>query len=61
MVNADVAFHSGDGHWTATAWIKNISDRAVYNDARRYGTSAFSGADIRPPRTCGVRLYCNFV
>ncbi len=60
MVNADVAFHSGDGHWTATAWIKNISDRAVYNDARRYGTSAFSGADIRPPRTYGVRLSYDF-
>ncbi len=56
MVNADVGYHSGDGHWSVSAWIKNISDRAVYNDARRYGTSPFSGGDIRPPRTYGVRL-----
>jgi len=59
-VNADVGYHSGDGHWSVSAWIKNISDRAVYNDARRYGTSAFSGADIRPPRTYGVRVNYDF-
>ena len=60
IFNADVGYHSAEGHWVASAWIKNISDRAVYNDARRYGTTAFSGADIRPPRTYGVRLNYNF-
>jgi iron complex outermembrane recepter protein len=56
IVNADLGYHSAAGNWSVTAWVKNISDRAVYNDARRYGVSSFSGADIRPPRTFGVRL-----
>ena len=60
IVNADLGYHSADGHWSMTAWVKNISDRAVYNDARRYGVSSFSGADIRPPRTFGVRLSYDF-
>jgi iron complex outermembrane receptor protein len=60
IVNADVGYHSAGGRWVASAWIKNISDREVYNDARRYGNTAFSGADIRPPRTYGVRLNYNF-
>jgi len=60
IVNADLGYHSAEGNWSATAWIKNIADRAVYNDARRYGASAFSGGDIRPPRTFGVRLSYDF-
>ena len=60
LVNADLGYHSSDGHWSATAWIKNIGDEAVYNDARRYGTSLYSGGDIRPPRTYGVRLSYEF-
>jgi len=60
IVNADLGFHSAGGHWSTAAWIKNISNRAVYNDARRYGASSFSGADIRPPRTFGVRLSYDF-
>jgi iron complex outermembrane receptor protein len=60
LVNADLGYHSSDGHWSATAWIKNIGDKAVYNDARRYGTSLYSGGDIRPPRTFGVRLSYDF-
>jgi iron complex outermembrane receptor protein len=60
IVNADLGYHTSDGHWTMSAWIKNISDRAVYNDARRYGVSTFSGADIRPPRTYGVRVSYDF-
>jgi iron complex outermembrane receptor protein len=60
IVNADVGYHSSDAHWTVAGWIKNIQDRAVYNDARRYGVSGFSGADIRPPRTYGVRVTYDF-
>ena len=60
IANADLGYHSAGGHWSATAWVKNIADRAVYNDARRYGTSSFSGADIRPPRTFGVRVSYEF-
>jgi iron complex outermembrane receptor protein len=60
IFNADLRYHDAGGHWTVAAWVKNISDRAVYNDARRYGVSAYSGADIRPPRTYGVRLTYDF-
>jgi iron complex outermembrane recepter protein len=60
IVNADVGYHDASGHWTVSGWIKNIGDRAVYNDARRYGTSVYSGGDIRPPRTYGVRLNYDF-
>ena len=60
IVNADLGYHSAEGRWSVTAWIKNVSDRAVYNDARRYGVSSFSGGDIRPPRTFGVRLNYEF-
>ncbi|MEP7246953.1 MAG: TonB-dependent receptor, partial [Gammaproteobacteria bacterium] len=60
IVNADLGYHSAGGHWSTGAWVKNISDRAVYNDARRYGVSSFSGADIRPPRTYGVRVSYEF-
>jgi iron complex outermembrane receptor protein len=60
VANAELGYHSAEEHWSVTAWVKNISDRAVYNDARRYGVSSFSGADIRPPRTFGVRLNYHF-
>ena len=55
LLNAQLTYRSRDERWTVSAWMRNITNEAVYNDARRYGSSNFAGADIRPPRTFGVR------
>lgn len=55
LLNAQLTYRSADERWTISAWMRNITNEAVYNDARRYGTTNFAGADIRPPRTFGVR------
>jgi len=59
--------------WTATAWIHNIGDKAVYTGGYRYpfsisekapppvaGDPSTFYADIRPPRTFGVTLKMTF-
>lgn len=60
LFNAQLTYRSPDERWTLTAWIRNITNEAVYNDARRYGSTNFAGADIRPPRTFGVRGTLSF-
>jgi iron complex outermembrane recepter protein len=55
LLNAQLTYRSPDERWTISAWMRNITNEAVYNDARRYGSTSFAGADIRPPRTFGVR------
>jgi len=59
-LNAQVAYHAPDDVWSIAAWVQNITDVAVYNDARRFGSTDFSGADIRPPRTFGIRGQVRF-
>ena len=60
LLNAQLTYRSADERWSITAWMRNITNEAVYNDARRYGSTNFAGADIRPPRTFGVRGTFNF-
>jgi iron complex outermembrane receptor protein len=59
-LNAQVAYHSPEDNWSIAAWVQNITNEAVYNDARRFGSTNYSGADIRPPRTFGVRGQVRF-
>ncbi|WP_221892866.1 TonB-dependent receptor [Parasphingopyxis marina] len=55
LLNAQVAYHSPDDNYEIALWMRNMTNEAVYNDARRFGSTNFSGADIRPPRTFGIR------
>jgi iron complex outermembrane receptor protein len=60
LLNAQLTYRSPDRQVTVTAWMRNITNRAVYNDARRYGSTNFAGGDIRPPRTFGASLKYSF-
>ena len=59
-LNAQIAYHAPGDRWSLAAWMQNITNEVVYNDARRFGSTDFAGADIRPPRTFGVRGQVRF-
>lgn len=61
--NAEIAYNSPGNGWSIGAYIRNITDEAVYTGASRFSTTQtprrFS-AVIAPPRTFGIRARYNF-
>jgi len=60
LANAQIAYHAPNDNYEVAVWMRNITNQPVYNDARRFGSTNFSGADIGPPRTFGVRGQVRF-
>lgn len=66
IVNATAGVESGDGRWTTTFWVKNLTQTFYYRQMMD-GASPLIGRDgpvasglIGPPRTWGIRVKYNF-
>lgn len=67
MYDADLTYTAPNGKWSLQLWVRNIGNRAVYEQASNEssvppttGTSRGSTAAINPPRTFGGRFQINF-
>jgi iron complex outermembrane receptor protein len=65
MENASLHFSRKDSGWSATLWVRNISDkRVVSNIVEAYDnvlyTGYFKGTTFQPPRTFGVTVERKF-
>jgi iron complex outermembrane receptor protein len=67
LENFDLAFVPAGGRYTLTAYVDNLSNRAIYTEGNFIGTGqpapngyAFYAASINPPRTYGIRARVHF-
>jgi iron complex outermembrane receptor protein len=60
MWDANILYEAPDGHFTANAWIKNITDELVYAGSFSVSTSRAIGGTLMPPRTYGVTVGYRF-
>jgi iron complex outermembrane recepter protein len=61
VYNASATYTAPDKNWSASAFIRNISNEAVYTASFRANfAQEFINASINPPRTYGVRLNYKF-
>ena len=60
QLDANVLYTSPDGHWTANAWVRNLTDELVYAGSFSVSTSRAIGGTLMPPRTYGITLGYNF-
>ncbi len=59
--NATLTYRDPMDSYSVQAFIRNITDEAVYTGTQQYPFIAnYNGLDIAPPRTYGVRLRYNF-
>ncbi|NIJ09621.1 iron complex outermembrane receptor protein [Sphingomonas vulcanisoli] len=59
--NASLTYDAPGGHLSVTAYIRNITNEAIYTaTARSFSIVGLNGASIAPPRTYGGRLSFNF-
>jgi iron complex outermembrane receptor protein len=61
LFNASATFEDADGHFSVTAFVRNLTDERVYNDGAQpnYAPGVMIGS-IGLPRTYGVRLSATF-
>ena len=60
MFDMNVLWTSGDEHWTANFWVKNITDEMVESSTFQLATARTIGVTYLPPRTFGVTVGYNF-
>ena len=60
MLDANVMYESPDGHFTANAWVTNLTDEVVYAGSFSVSTSRAIGGTLMPPRTYGLTLGVQF-
>ena len=59
--NASLTYRAPSKHWSLTAYVRNISNEAVYTSAiARPFLTGVSSASINPPRTYGACLNVKF-
>lgn len=59
--NASLSYRSPGSKYSVQAFVRNITDKAVYTGTQQYPFIAnYNGLDIAPPRTYGVRVRYNF-
>ncbi|MGH8149859.1 MAG: TonB-dependent receptor [Steroidobacteraceae bacterium] len=51
-----LTYQSGDGHWTAEAWVNNISDALIKDGSYPESGINAVGVTYLPPRTFGITL-----
>ena len=56
MLDANVMYESPDGHFTANAWVTNLTDELVYAGSFSVSTSRAIGGTLMPPRSYGVTV-----
>lgn len=61
VYNAVATYRSEDNNWSLSAYVRNITNEAVYTASFRANfAQRFINGSINPPRTYGVRLSFNF-
>ena len=60
MLDANVRYESPDGHFSANAWVQNLTDELVYAGSFSVSTSRAIGGTLMPPRTFGLTLGYEF-
>lgn len=58
--NASLTYFAGSGKWSAGAWIKNITNKAVIAATAAAGIPGPATAYLEEPRTYGGRVTFNF-
>jgi iron complex outermembrane receptor protein len=57
----DVAYHAKGDAWSLAAYVRNINDSVIYNSVQQATfDNRYFTANIRPPRTYGLRLAAKF-
>jgi iron complex outermembrane receptor protein len=57
----DLSYHATNDKWSAAAYVRNISDGVIYNAVNQATfDNRYFTANIRPPRTYGLRLNAQF-
>lgn len=61
LFNASLTYNNAADTYSIQAFVRNITDKAVYTGTQQYPFIAnYNGLDIAPPRTYGVRFRYNF-
>lgn len=60
MLDLALRYTSGDGHWSADLWAKNLTDKTVASSTFQLATARVIGTTYLPPRTFGFTLGYNF-
>ena len=60
MFDMNVLWTSGDEHWTANFWVKNITDEQVASSTFQLATARTIGVTYLPPRTFGFTVGYNY-
>jgi iron complex outermembrane receptor protein len=48
------------GHWSVQTYVRNISDKAILQNAARNGVSEANTYEFAPPRTYGIKVIATF-
>ena len=56
MSDAFLTYQPGDGHWKATAFVRNLENSVVFKDAEESQYAVAYAYEFYPPRTYGARL-----
>jgi iron complex outermembrane receptor protein len=57
--NVFLTYHSPDARWSATAYVKNLENKAVLANGQG-GPAGLETVDIGPPRTYGAQVSAKF-
>lgn len=60
QLDANIMYRAPDGHFSANAWMRNITNELVYAGSFSVSTSRAIGGTLMPPRTYGVTLGYEF-
>lgn len=60
QLDANIMYRASDGHFSANAWMRNITNELVYAGSFSVSTSRAIGGTLMPPRTYGVTLGYEF-
>ncbi len=57
----DVTYRNVDKTWSLAAYVRNVTDKVIYNSVANLSSApAYFTANVRPPRTYGLRLNASF-
>ena len=59
-LNANLILAAPDKRWSLMAYVRNITNRAIYSGGIQAQFAGFSSANIGAPRTYGLRLRADF-
>ncbi|MDP3549482.1 MAG: TonB-dependent receptor [Novosphingobium sp.] len=60
QLDANIRYKHSDGHFSANAWVRNITNELVYAGSFAVSTSRAIGGTLMPPRTYGITLGYDF-